>query len=664
MLRKLLAAGVLVGAAMEPAAAQNFNQFFGFGDSTIDSGWYRNATTGNPGFDIRLRAAVAAGGRGSPVGVGLMNSEVLAAFFGLTAIPANQPGGTNYAVSGARSDLVNGVGSGLFLGAVPVTTQINDYLASTNGVANRNALYLISAGGNDSAFTSSNISSGVTPAATAYLTTQADALAGGITKLRNAGARFIVVPNLFAGDPNSPFRFGTIFDDRLWGDLSTAGVNFVPADLRNLRIFIHNNLGAFGLTTDAPGNVSINTPSACRTPPGVTSAWGLICTPSTTPNAVTATLTSPTSQQTSLFSDDQHFSAAGQKIVADYIYSLIVAPSQISFLAEAPIKTRTAVVGAITNQIPLSFGTAGTFHGWVTGDVSSLKINNANGFPNDPGTPVAVTAGFDYRLSREWLVGVAFSGGTTKQSFSLGGDYRQDEFSASLYTAYRNDPFWADAILSWGTLHDDVNRQTPLGITMQANRGRTNGTNISFAAETGYNFLLPLGGAAPVSGMPLKAAPLAPLTITHGPVVGIILQQVRFDGFTEFNPRGAPTALAFGGQRRDSAVTEVGYQASATFGMWQPFVKAVWNHELADTDRVVFASLTSIAAPAFSMPAVDLGRDWGTGTVGTRVKLGPNTSAYAAFIAQVGQSDVVTYGGQVGLNVAFDWAPAPVIAKY
>jgi hypothetical protein len=33
----------------------------------------------------------------------MMNTQILAADFGLTALPANQPGGTNYAISGAMS---------------------------------------------------------------------------------------------------------------------------------------------------------------------------------------------------------------------------------------------------------------------------------------------------------------------------------------------------------------------------------------------------------------------------------------------------------------------------------------------------------------------------------------------------------------------------------
>lgn len=205
-----------------------------------------------------------------------------------------------------------------------------------------------------------------------------------------------------------------------------------------------------------------------------------------------------------------------------------------------------------------------------------------------------------------------------------------------------------------------MNRDVPLGITVQTNDGATRGTNISFAFEAGYDFVV--GGAPSSSRLVVKAAP-PPATpvFVHGPVVGVTLQQVRIDGFTEFNPAGL-TALAFGDQRRDLAVTALGYQAYMTIGMWQPYAKLVWNHELADLDRQVTASLTTIAAPAFSMPAVLLGRDWATGTIGTRVKFAPNVSAYAAFIGQVGEQNARTYGGQVGLNVAFDWGP--VVARY
>jgi uncharacterized protein YhjY with autotransporter beta-barrel domain len=317
----------------------------------------------------------------------------------------------------------------------------------------------------------------------------------------------------------------------------------------------------------------------------------------------------PDADQTHLFADDQHYTTAGQKILADYECSLLVAPSEISFLAEAPVKTRAAVGDSIFNQIAISERQrkAGTFNVWATGEAMSLAINSgATGFPSDPGTPAAGTAGIDYAIANGMIIGAAFSYGQTTQSFSLGGDFKQTDVAGSLYGAYTAGPYWARAIGTYGGLTYDVNRIVPIGITQQSNTGNTSGRNASFAAEFGYDFTLPLGRAAPTAPvMPLKAAAPAqwPL-LTFGPVVGIVLQHITVNGYTETDPFaaiGGFTALSFGDQTRNSAVTELGYQAGLALGRWQPFTKLVWNHELASTDRSVTASLTTIVAPSYWM---------------------------------------------------------------
>jgi outer membrane lipase/esterase len=218
---------------------------------------------------------------------------------------------------------------------------------------------------------------------------------------------------------------------------------------------------------------------------------------------------------------------------------------------------------------------------------------------------------------------------------------------------------WGDVIGTWGGLQDSVNRQVPIGITQQMNLGSTSGSNTSIAAEIGYDFTTPIGATA-APGMTYKA-PVQPLVLTHGPVVGVIQQQVYINGYTETNSSGVPTALSFGSQTRNSTISELGYQASVRYGIWEPYAKVVWDHEWADLDRQVMASLTSIAAPSFIMPGVVLGRDWATATVGTRVRLGERLSGYGAVIASLGQNNVTTYGGQIGINYALD--PPPVIAK-
>ena len=642
------ALAVALGASLSPVVAQNFNQVVVFGDSSVDSGAYRGLASpgGGAAYNALWAVAVAAGAGKPTSSPGLMNSEALAAFFGLTAKPATQPGipgegGTNFATSGARADLANGPGSGLFNAAVPMTTQINNYLASVGGRANANALYLISGGGNDVAFaddqTRSTAQFPIFPvgsaAADAYLVAQAQTLAGTIVQLRNAGARYIIVPGLNYSFPmgggagNAAERADRLlYTQTLWWSLAAAGVNFIPADFNSVRLAIAANPSAFGFefVDTALGH------TACTRPAGITSAWALLC--STNPGAP-STLATPNADQTRLFADDSHLSTAGQKIQADYYYSLIVAPSQISFLAETAVKARARSTLAIQNQIDVSRQSARGplgFNAWVTGNVSHLGLDNYNGFPNDPATPLGLLAGLDYRIDRTLIIGGVISTGTQRSSFSTVGNFTQDEFAASLYVAYAGGPLWADVVGTYGYLDYTVNRTVPIGITLQFNNGHTDANNWSLAMEGGYKF--------------------ATGWLTHGPVAGLAMQRVEVNDFIE---TGSFTSLGFGSQTRESMIGTLGYRATLELGVFRPFAQVAWNHELADTERAVRAWLTTIAAPSYTMPAVELGKDWGTASVGTTLKLGRGITALGAATAEFGQHDARTYGGQIGLNVAF-----------
>src|SRR6476661_6425675 len=139
------------------ATAQPFNQFNVFGDSTVDSGWYRNTPPNfsNTNFNNAFAIAVTQSAGKATTSPGLISSEYLAGKLGLSANPANQPGGgTNYATGDARNKQTNIDG---LLSAVPTSTQVDNYLAASGGSANSKALYLISSGGNDIGFALSSL---------------------------------------------------------------------------------------------------------------------------------------------------------------------------------------------------------------------------------------------------------------------------------------------------------------------------------------------------------------------------------------------------------------------------------------------------------------------------------------------------------------------------
>jgi outer membrane lipase/esterase len=657
-----LLTAVSLAAASRVAHAQPFNQFIGFGDSTVDTGWYFTHTYNtNPINEAEYRAAQAAGGGIATTIGGPMNSQVLASLFGLTAIPVGEPGGTNYAAGGA----VNVSYLGYQTLAPTTVSQIQSYLAASGGAANPNALYLISSGGND--INRGICQNGVCPADAAQLAADsANALTGALAQLHASGARYLVVAINYGTAPDggasaAVAQTARAYTQTLYGGLAAAGVNFIPASGKVIADAIGFNQALFGITNVLPGSSITHQGGACVNPnPGngtggtIASAWAAYCT----------TLVAPNAQHTYLYADDEHYSAAGQLIEGDYAYSLIVAPQEISYLAEAPVKTRAALVDSIFQQIAISGRDrgVGSFNAWVTGDLSSLAMHsNDVGFPNDPGTPGMVTAGADYSWAPNWLVGGAVSVGTTTQSFSLGGNFQQNEYALSGYLAYVGRPLWFNMVASFGGLHYNVDRVVPIGIATIANTGNTSGTNASFAAEIGYDFHAGRpGGLAPAF---LKAPSAAHLDFTYGPVAGIILQRVGVNGFAESDmfatdPDGGFTALTYGSQVRNSAVTELGLQAGVDVGLWHPYGKLVWNHELDPDNRLVTAIEPEIPfAPAYSMPAVSFGRDWATAIIGTTVKLGRGMTGYASVSSELGQGDVTYYGGQLGLNVALN-APA------
>jgi outer membrane lipase/esterase len=638
------------------AEAQNFNQLVGFGDSTVDTGWYTGASsgphsTGVASVDASIAASLAAGGNAHPTGPGPGNAQILAGLFGLSVNSASQPGGTNFAIGNSVDYLVppgyvpvKATGNQYPNPLLPGTaTQIGNYLASVNGHANPNAIYLLASGGNDAAAALSTFGPS-SPAAVAFLLGEAQALSNSLVNLQAAGARYIIVSNYYPGPSDNPATsaYARTIISATWSDLTAAGVRFIPADTVSVFAAVERDPAAFGITHDPLATGPSNYACLPAIGSGLKSGYGVTCAPTTAPSTTHGYLQSADATQTYLFMDGVHLTEAGQQIEADYFYNLLIAPSEISFLAETAVQTTFQTVIGIQQQIDLAQRLRQPgWNVWVNGELSYLKLDNSSaGFPGDPGFPLSGSMGVDYKWQNGWLTGAALTAGYVNPTFSLGGGYKQDTVALSLYAAYRNANWWGDLVATGAWLGYDTNRPVPIGITIQANNGSTSGDDLSLAGEIGYDFHT---GA-----------------ITHGPVAGLILQQARVSGFTE---SGSFTSLSFGDQIRNSEVGVLGYQARFDRGKWHPFAQVVWDHEFDPLDRMMTASLTTIAAPSYSLPAVVLGRDWATASVGTQLTLTSAWSGLASFTAQLGQDHATVFGGLIGLNCALDQTPAPHVDR-
>lgn len=311
---KLVVVGAVLSVLLtKPVMADVVTNLFVFGDSTVDTGWYLNQFPGNPTLKNLAQASAQNGGRipNTPYGQGA--AQVLAAHYGLTANPANQPGGTNYAAGGAQ------INAAFINPAAPsVASQITSYLSAHGGHADPNALYLFSAGGNDIKYANNlYFANGGVPvqpgqngspqaavvAGANWLLGAASAGASALQALQAAGATKIIVSHSY-NTTGIDAGYYNYFYSNFYKDLQSAGVQYKVADVLGLQRSIFADPGAYGFTSisnvDGPNGTALINPNPALIP----NSWAYYGTPSL--------LRSPTAAYDSFWADNEHLAAHAQ----------------------------------------------------------------------------------------------------------------------------------------------------------------------------------------------------------------------------------------------------------------------------------------------------------------------------------------------------------------
>ena len=188
----------------QPVFAQAFTNLIFFGDSNTDSGInaaVRGVTNSNAAFVAQYGAVPNFGAyTTSP---GRMWSVALGQIYGVTVSPAASVlaqtlglqlagGGNNYAVGGARVTYTDPTNPQIWSAA----SQVSAYLNSTGGAADRNALYTVYIGINDlKTTTTGGFGNIVNPMNSSQLQALAQQVSALPLQLKQAGARYILVPN-------------------------------------------------------------------------------------------------------------------------------------------------------------------------------------------------------------------------------------------------------------------------------------------------------------------------------------------------------------------------------------------------------------------------------------------------------------------------------------
>ena len=597
---------IAIAGAAVPAAAQEspYSDTIFFGDSLTDAGFFR------PLLPLSVQPFTGQ----FTTNPGDVYAQILADFYdGDRTANGNGQVGDNYAAGGARIN-IDTVGA---LGPIPsLQTQLNNYLASTGGAADPNALYTVFGGAND-LFAITN--GGENPA-----TTIPSAVAGQVaivTQLTNAGAQYILVPNMpdlgvtpaFRAQGPAAQASGTAlsasYNAALYAGLNAAGVRYIP-------------LNNFALLNEVVANPGLY---------GFTNVTGTACQPQITANSLTCNPTSyvsPTAPNDYVFADGVHPTTATHRMLANYALSVLEGPRQIALMSYVTsLRGRSKV-----DRVALHAGApaADGMGLWVDGSYEGQQLDVGNGFD---GQAKSLMAGFDWAAG-SMRAGAFIGAGWADYDFDqFGGGFSQDEVTLGGYAGWYGGNFWVRGTVGHSWLKHDIDRHIELGTAVRRHSGDADGTNLFGAVQGGYEFRSE--------------------DFIHGPVAGLVAQRVRIDGFAEDQPT-LSTSLAFFDQDFDSLIGSVGYRAEMSLGTAvRPYVQLTYDKEFGDLDEEAYAQLQSMPdTTPYAVPGLRFDGDYVTGQIGLKGQFG-GVGAHVGGTFTALNDDGNIWGVRAGLGVKF-----------
>jgi len=556
------------------AAPSPYSTLIVFGDSLSDAGQFPDLTGGTAGQRFTNRDA---DGNFAPV-----SPMILGGRLGIGQDELNpstsvgiRPDGNNWAVGGYTTQQIldsitesskvivppNGPAPGFVFRERP------GYLA--NGLrADPNALYYLTGGGND--FLQGLVNSPADAAAAG------GRLAASAQALQQGGARYIMVwllPDLgqtpnFSGTPqqNPLSLLSGVFNQSLLNQLGQIDAEIIPLNIPVLLAEALASPTQFGL---ASGQNLVGT---CY------SGQGCVENPV---YGISGATPDPTKL---LFNDSVHPTIAGQQLIADYAYSIISAPWELTLLPEMAHATLRAHQDELRNQWQTPWQAVGQWQAFVATGAQDLDFDGQRSAASGDGRGYNLTLGGSYRLNDAWRLGLA--GGVYRQKLEAGeqdSDYKLDSYLATAFAQYRQDHWWADAALTAGHLdYSDLKRTFALGVNDRSEKGDTDGEAWAVTGRLGYNL----------------AAESSPWQLA--PFISADYARVKVDGYDEKS--GRSTALGFDDQERTSRRLGIGLLASVQVATGtRLFAEVAQEHEFEDDQQDVTMHLTTLAAHDFTL---------------------------------------------------------------
>lgn len=624
-------------------AQTQFDQVILFGASYLDSGTFADPFTGDTSGLRFTNFDPQTGQRGSSL------AELLVSDLGLGALPAATPlpgfvfpdairtdgsdappsfrGNLNFAVGGFQAaQILTSINGEALLGISPApipgfTQRVDLGVFSVS----EDALFVINVGGND-------IRALADPATTAALSLAsfqalADAGAGTIVALNLPElGELAEAANVGPNDGRSALglartagaiQFNTLVD----AGLSSIDANIVRVDVATLFNEVLADPGSFGFSTafDQTSFCFDATPSPFRT----------VCN-----EAPGLGFNSGGNPDDFIFDDGLHPTQRTAQISADFIESILRAPSQISLIAEAGYSALTQHQSSLRSHLsglrfdPKDVGVYQFFSNAqnTERDLESTSTTVAADSDSD-----YINVGFTYRTNANWTFGGAL--GYVDQEVDvdvIGTEFENDGFLLSGLATYERGSVFIEAGLTYANLDVESNRGVLLGITQRVETGDSDGDGIGLTFAIGQNFL---------ANSNLRAGPIFRLDYNY------------FD-VSSFSEEGArSTSLSFSNIERSSLIGGVGAFANYAFLAGntpiQLFGEALLEADLESGADPVTASLNSLGNTSnFSLESFDTDSVSYSLQLGASAQLTNSTAAQISYTYQdlAGDIDAINFG--------------------
>jgi len=625
-LTPLAAACVLAIASQASAAPSPYSTMVVFGDSLSDSGQFPDAG-GPAGASTRFTNRTGptyldghgeAFGPTAPMILGGKLGIASADLNPSTSLVAGTQDGNNWAVGGYRTDQIYDsitAPGGSVVSAGGDTRTRDGYLVGR--MADPNALYYLTGGGND--FLQLKITNDPTARAAA------GRLVDSVDALHNAGARYIMVwllPDLGQtpatnGGPLQAIgtQLSGIFNEELVNQLAASHANVIPLNIPVLFKEVLADPGAYGLATGT------NLVGTCFS--------GNNCTENPLYGRHSAT-PDPTKL---IFNDGVHPTIAGQRLIADYAYSVLAAPWEATLLPEMALGTYNGFQDTLHSQWLADWDNwqgTGQWRGFISGGGQHLDYDDQDSAASGDGFGYNLTLGGSYRLDDAWRIGAA--AGFYRQKLEAGAedsDYKLNSYLGSLFAQFQQNRWWADAAVTGGYLdYDEANRKFALVDRTVEEKGDTKGSLLAFSGRLGYD--IAQGGES-----------------WHlSPFVSADWARVKVDSYEENG--GHSTSLAFDEQDRYSRRLGVGLQGKLDLSAeTQLFGEVAVEREYADDTQNIGMNFTSLPANDFTLQGYTPQSHMERLTLGFSQKLTPELSLRGGYSAHHSSDDL-----QQGVNLA------------